>query len=402
MKRDHYFSVILIISLSTTTLFAFGQAVNRDAEIIKRKTAIIGKTSTNFVITHLTTKPTSHPKPKILNFNTFTLQLKKIPFLKDNTDNQLLYTIFKELYINYFEELCYTFTVYNYGKESLMLQTKAFSLPVWLLLFPAVVSGYDSRYASASGHGMWRLPYPVAIKYGLRINTQIDERYSMVHSTHAALSYMRDLFNSYKSLDAAILAYLTSPVTLNNILEDAQDFNTVLDRLPADIKIEFHFFKALVLIHYLEEESGIISISEFAEQDTTHVAIEKNIHLPTLLRILRHDSLTFMFNNPTVKGLFIDSTYLMVLPDNLTESFKDNEASIYKLTDSLLHPPALAIDSAATANSKGPVYHIVKRGETLSQIAEKYPGVSVNTIVKLNKLKSPDKISEGQRLLIYE
>jgi membrane-bound lytic murein transglycosylase D len=46
------------------------------------------------------------------------------------------------------------------------------------------------------------------------------------------------------------------------------------------------------------------------------------------------------------------------------------------------------------------VYHVVKSGETLSSISRKYNGVSVEEIMKWNKLSSPDKIALGQKLKI--
>ena len=45
-------------------------------------------------------------------------------------------------------------------------------------------------------------------------------------------------------------------------------------------------------------------------------------------------------------------------------------------------------------------YHVVKRGESLSSIAQKY-GVSVSYLKKLNRLKS-SKIYVGQRLILYK
>ncbi len=68
--------------------------------------------------------------------------------------------------------------------------------------------------------------------------------------------------------------------------------------------------------------------------------------------------------------------------------------------DSLARSQAVATSkSTQPTSSPKPVYHTVRRGEVLGTIARKY-GTSISKITKLNNLKSPDKIREGQKLRI--
>ena len=52
-----------------------------------------------------------------------------------------------------------------------------------------------------------------------------------------------------------------------------------------------------------------------------------------------------------------------------------------------------------SAKPKSPREHLVSAGENLSTIAARY-GTDVNTLVSLNRLKSPDRIFAGQKLLV--
>ena len=65
-------------------------------------------------------------------------------------------------------------------------------------------------------------------------------------------------------------------------------------------------------------------------------------------------------------------------------------------------PPAQGSEQANTKKSGGYVYYTVKSGETLWSIAEKFDGVTVNQIKKLNGLGSKGAIRAGQKLKIQK
>ncbi len=68
------------------------------------------------------------------------------------------------------------------------------------------------------------------------------------------------------------------------------------------------------------------------------------------------------------------------------------------LFSSLAFVLALLTPTAAHANS-GPTIHTVRRGETLSQIANRY-GVTVAQLMRVNNLRNANRIYAGQRLVI--
>jgi putative chitinase len=70
---------------------------------------------------------------------------------------------------------------------------------------------------------------------------------------------------------------------------------------------------------------------------------------------------------------------------------------VFAITVALLPTAVSAAPESVPAYSAG--YHIVKPGETLSQIA-RYYGVTVNALVNANGLANPNYIYVGQRLYI--
>ena len=60
-------------------------------------------------------------------------------------------------------------------------------------------------------------------------------------------------------------------------------------------------------------------------------------------------------------------------------------------------PTPSAADESEYGNCSD--YHVVRRGETLSQIAERY-GVSIRELMQANMLRNPNHIYAGQKLCI--
>lgn len=69
-------------------------------------------------------------------------------------------------------------------------------------------SGFaNNTISSAGAAGVWQFMKGTAIKYGLEVNEDIDERYNIEKSTEAACKYLKDSYNNYKSWAMAAASY---------------------------------------------------------------------------------------------------------------------------------------------------------------------------------------------------
>lgn len=69
-------------------------------------------------------------------------------------------------------------------------------------------SGFANNTASPAGaSGVWQFMKETAVKYGLEVNDDIDERYNIEKSTEAACKYLKDAYDTYKSWTMAAASY---------------------------------------------------------------------------------------------------------------------------------------------------------------------------------------------------
>jgi len=72
---------------------------------------------------------------------------------------------------------------------------------------PVIESNLYNSVSQASAVGFWQLTEDVAKKYGLEVNDEIDERYSVELSTEAACKYFLEAYNNFKNWTLAAAAY---------------------------------------------------------------------------------------------------------------------------------------------------------------------------------------------------
>ena len=84
----------------------------------------------------------------------------------------------------------------------------SYGLPSWVSYIPEVESGYDPSAVSPKGAaGLWQLMPETARRFGLKVSEDLDERFDPLKSTHAALRYIRYLFDRFKRWDLVLVAY---------------------------------------------------------------------------------------------------------------------------------------------------------------------------------------------------
>lgn len=79
-------------------------------------------------------------------------------------------------------------------------------------------SGLDNVISPAGATGFWQFMEGTAGKYGLEVNSEVDERYHVEKSTEAACQYLKDAYKKFGSWTLAAASYNMGMAGVNNQL----------------------------------------------------------------------------------------------------------------------------------------------------------------------------------------
>ncbi|WP_081674997.1 lytic transglycosylase domain-containing protein [Daejeonella oryzae] len=84
---------------------------------------------------------------------------------------------------------------------------KRYGIPADFKYMPLVESGLQAGTSPKGASGYWQFMPQTARDFGLRVNSEVDERQQVVKSTVAAAKYLRSLYKEFGSWTLAAAAY---------------------------------------------------------------------------------------------------------------------------------------------------------------------------------------------------
>lgn len=139
-------------------------------------------------------------------------------------------------------------------------------MPEDLLYLSMIESGFNPEARStAAAVGLWQFVADTGRRYGLRIDSYVDERRDPVRSTDAALRYLGDLYDRFGSWSLATAAYNTGENRVARIMEEETgsvrgmegDFWRIRYRLPSETREYVPLMFAAALIGKEPQKYGL-------------------------------------------------------------------------------------------------------------------------------------------------
>ena len=309
-----------------------------------------------------------------------------------------------------------------------------YDLPYELAYLPVIESALNPNARSHMGAvGLWQFMPATGKKYGLEINSLVDERRDPIKSTHAAAKFMNALYDVFKDWNLVIAAYNCGPGNVNKAIYRAggkRDFWSIYPFLPKETRAYLPLYIAAVYSMNFAAYHGLsakedplfvvdsipadsvlfpelvnLTTSEIVPTDT--IVTSHRIHLLQVAEILDVPLPLLRQLNPQYARDIVpgNKEYAICLPLDKSGAFIERQDQILAhRANELLHNRRTEIDlwqktgvnGAYTVN--GVTYYKIKEGDTLGGIAAKFR-VSVKNLKAWNGLTS-DLIRAGKTLKI--
>jgi membrane-bound lytic murein transglycosylase D len=279
----------------------------------------------------------------------------------------------------------------------------SYGLPPELKYIPIIESGLNQRAVSpAHARGLWQFVRSTGIENGLIINKLVDQRYSVFESTNAAAKHLKYLYETYGNWQLALAAYNCGSGNVNRAIRRSggkRSFWEIYRYLPRETRSYVPAFIGAAYAFSYGYELGIFPDSIKITQTDT-VLILKSLHFKQISQVLGIPVNILRKLNPQYLKDVIPASesklFSLHLPAEQKLKFLEYKDSIY--TYPIEFTPYITSVSLNELNTVK-LSHLIRKGETLSAIAEKY-GVSVSSIKKWNNISS-NRINQGHRLVIY-
>lgn len=315
---------------------------------------------------------------------------------------------------------------------------EAYNLPLELKYLPVIESGLNPQATSYVGAaGLWQFMIGTGKRYGLEINSLVDERRDLIKSSYAAANYLSDLYRIFRDWHLVIAAYNCGPDKINKAIHRAggtKDYWQIYPYLPKETRGYVPaFIAANYIMNYYCDHNICPMVADIPAKTDT-VMVNRDIHFNQIASVLNMEVSQLKELNPQYRRNIINGSNKpssLRLPSTLVNKFIDNEQAIYDYNaDALLNKRAevevneenmantsYSHNNSYTRSSNNNSYRssrhknkhakkhkersqnvIIKNGDTLSEIAERNH-TTVSKLKKLNKI-SGSNIRAGKKLRV--
>lgn len=265
------------------------------------------------------------------------------------------------------------------------------NLPEIFAYIPLVLSGYQSTHVSdIGGVGIWSLNYLTALRQGLIMNKDLDERKNDRLSTEGSLKELNRLWGMYKDEKWTILAFITSPSYVSNIRNSSNTNNWE----EAKIYLEEKYLNAIDFCNLLDKLYFKNPLQEITPtKKVVQYVFTKTMTFNAIYDYKDVDFSIIEKENPVLVNQTIPKEYKINLSPEIGDFLSIYQDSIALYQDSIWNNSFYLEDKLSLK------YHRVKKGDVLGRIAQEH-NVTIKQIMEWNNLEN-SRIYIDQKLKLF-
>ena len=260
-------------------------------------------------------------------------------------------------------------------------------LPVELTYLPLVESSFRNDARSFRGAvGMWQF-MPGTGRLYMRVTRLVDERRDPMEATRAAARLLQDNYRELGTWPLAVTAYNHGRAGMRRAVRrlGTRDIVTIIRRYRgrtfkfASKNFYAEFLAAVHIMREVERHLPYVRFDQLVRLE--EISLTKRVAVTSLLRHSQVSRAEFLAWNPALSrhASWLPAGYRLKAPELQSQWFRKALAGIGPM-------PSFP-------------YHVVSRGDTLSELAKVYR-TSASAIQSLNGLRSAHRLLVGQRLEI--
>jgi membrane-bound lytic murein transglycosylase D len=307
-----------------------------------------------------------------------------------------------------------------------------YNVPLEIKYLAIVESALNPKAVSRVGAtGLWQFMYETGKQYKLNVNSYIDERSDALKASDAAAQYMNNMYKIFGDWELVLASYNSGAGNVTKAIRRSgghQNFWNIKKFLPRETAAYVPMFLATMYIFEYHTAHGIVPDKAIANHFATDtIAVKSKMSFKQISELLDLPMAQIEFLNPTYKMKVVpyitNETHFICLPKDKIAIFASNEDKMYAYVNyqennrekAFITPPKAKIikDSIAASdnldialvetktvfkNVTKAKFHKVKRGDNLSDIADKY-NVALSDLKKWNHIKG-NNVQKGKNLKI--
>lgn len=213
---------------------------------------------------------------------------------------------------------------------------ESYGLPLELKYLPIIESALNPRAVSRVGAtGLWQFMITTGKRYGLLVNSLVDERRDPVKSSYAAAHYLSDLYNIFGDWDLVIAAYNCGPDNVRKAIHRSngeKDYWKIYPYLPAETRGYVPAFIAANYIMNFYCDHNICPMLTDLPAKTDTVVVNRDVHFEQVSNVLGIDIDQLKDLNPQYRRSVVNGNnrpMALRLPASYISQYIEKEDSIY-------------------------------------------------------------------------